>query len=711
MEIVLVCIGNFQEYILTNIEQLQDVGNSNITVICNQNFFPRFDNLSVRLVAIENLQSDIVTNYTKNSPLDRSNKNGFWVHCTSRFFYLAEYMRRRNVENVLHLENDVMLYTKIDTLKKYFQIYEMFVTMDSKTRCIPGIVYIKNHDVIDRYVQNLDIKKIDMYSLGEFYNKNDDCGNLPIVGQHHHYGRFTGLFDGVFDAAAMGQYLGGIDPRNSGGKDTVGFVNETCEIKYNEYKFTWKQKEDGLYYPYLNSYPIYNLHIHSKRLHAFLSKDPQEVRLIPKVSFKKPSKMTSVFTHIYDTNEWGNGSGGGSTVEFNKGFIPKIRRLFEEWGITQVCDLACGDCQCLMEMYDGTGIDYTGIDCVKSVINTNEEKYPNYNFKVVDIFTGNIPDSQCYIIKDVLQHWNTDSIYKFMDKLVQKNFSYIFIINCCGQTQDNQDCSTGGGRPLSVSFLPLKKYGATKLFNYKSKEVSVIYKVHPNVEKHYVKYRDLRQGPLTISEHGFDMNTGTGKHVTYYTMSRFLDLVSEIKDPVIVETGSNAHGAKSTSLLDSFVTEHGGTLWSVDINPKVTEECKKIVSKNTHMVTDDSVHFLKTWGEQNPGVTIDALYLDSFDLDWLNYQPSADHGSKELEAVLPFLSSHCILLIDDTPSLPKYMPTKDSSYVTVKNNFEKTGIIPGKGMDVVTKLKNDPRFTKKMHLYQVLYTFDGAKDA
>lgn len=383
-----------------------------------------------------------------------------------------------------------------------------------------------------------------------------------------------------------------------------------------------------------------------------------------------------------------------------------MRKLFQEFNITQVCDLACGDCQCLEQIYEGTDVDYTGIDCVESVISANKKKYPKYKFKVVDMFTEEIPDSQCYIIKDALQHWNTENIYKFMDKLVQKKFSYIFLINCCGQQFDNQDCPIGGGRPLSISYLPLKKYGATKLFNYKTKEVSVIYNVHPNVKKHYVKYEDLCNGPLQLSANGFDMFTGVGKHVTYYTMSKFLDLVSEIDNPVIVETGGNAHGAKSTSLLDSYVTEHGGSLWSVDINPKVAEECKEIVGGSSHIFTDDSVHFLQNWGELNPGITIDALYLDSFDLDWIDYQPSADHGSKELNAVLPFLSKHCVILIDDTPVSPKYAPMRNYLYNKVNKKYKETGIVPGKGMDIVTKLKDDDRFRKEMHLYQVLYTFN-----
>ena len=76
----------------------------------------------------------------------------------------------------------------------------------------------------------------------------------------------------MFDGAAMGQYLGGVDPRNIGG-DSRGFVNETCVIKYNQYTFHW-MGVDGLMKPFLqvgcDLVPIFNLHIHSKRVKDFI---------------------------------------------------------------------------------------------------------------------------------------------------------------------------------------------------------------------------------------------------------------------------------------------------------------------------------------------------------------------------------------------------------------------------------------------------------
>jgi hypothetical protein len=83
-----------------------------------------------------------------------------------------------------------------------------------------------------------------------------------------HFADFGGM---VFDAAAMGQYLGGIDPWHISG-DTTGFVNETCLVKYNQYQFYWDHGKPFLRISPTLTVPIFNLHIHSKRLDAFINK-------------------------------------------------------------------------------------------------------------------------------------------------------------------------------------------------------------------------------------------------------------------------------------------------------------------------------------------------------------------------------------------------------------------------------------------------------
>jgi hypothetical protein len=117
-----------------------------------------------------------------------------------------------------------------------------------------------------------------------------DCSPLPVVpagyatrfelrnakgesGSSPWYDAGFERFGGVFDAAALGQYLGGIDTRGDD-RDTRGFVNETAVYDPRNFNLHWKT-ESGMRKPYGTvggqEFPIFNLHIHSKRLADFSS--------------------------------------------------------------------------------------------------------------------------------------------------------------------------------------------------------------------------------------------------------------------------------------------------------------------------------------------------------------------------------------------------------------------------------------------------------
>ena len=88
---------------------------------------------------------------------------------------------------------------------------------------------------------------------------------------------------------------------------------------------------------------------------------------------------------------------------------------------------------------------------------------------------NNIISGDLCILKDVIQHWSLHDIYAFLDYMVEhKRFKYIMICNCSYQTEDNTDISNGDFRPLSYEYFPLKKYHPTKIYEYSTKEVSII---------------------------------------------------------------------------------------------------------------------------------------------------------------------------------------------------------------------------------------------
>jgi hypothetical protein len=127
----------------------------------------------------------------------------------------------------------------------------------------------------------------DMKNLGKYFNSSF-IEPLPIISineNENYFNKNFKIFNNIFDAAAIGQYLGGVDKRNDI-NDTTGFINETCVIKYNNYKFHWKKIND-LWCPYIkidnDLIKIINLHIHSKSLDNFLSIEPIENQYISKI--------------------------------------------------------------------------------------------------------------------------------------------------------------------------------------------------------------------------------------------------------------------------------------------------------------------------------------------------------------------------------------------------------------------------------------------
>ena len=279
-KIVLVCINNFQEYILDNIRQLIRLNHKNIYILTNKVFFPRFKDFinKITLINIEELQEDY--NYYSNTTLDKNCKNGFWALTSLRFFYIYQFMKKYNIKDVIHLENDVLIYHNCNDIIYNFDKKYLYVPFDTFTRNIASIVYIPSHEVLKIILDNYNYSKNDMENFYFIKNKTNLIKTLPIfpkfdnnnndeidfVSENYHN------FNYIFDAAAMGQYIGGIDPLNDP-NNTVGFVNETCIIKYDKFTFIWKLI-DNIKRPFLvidnKEYNIFNLHIHHKDLYNFM---------------------------------------------------------------------------------------------------------------------------------------------------------------------------------------------------------------------------------------------------------------------------------------------------------------------------------------------------------------------------------------------------------------------------------------------------------
>jgi len=292
MNIILTCVGKFQEYILENITQLLTLGHTSIYVITDRKFFTNFGSLCLDIILIDVAELPDTYKYAAKCPMDKSFREGFWVNTSARFFYIYECMRKYGIRDVVHIENDVVIYYNADVLEALVDKTRIYMPFDSYSRNIASIVYIPNHQTLAYILDHYDVRRNDMYNFAKHLSSGK-VDTFPIFTNKYYQNPYDektfvsrnyARFPYLFDAAAMGQYLGGIDPLNQSG-DTRGFVNETTVIQYDKYKFVWSNHltQTNIYQPFLyvadtdkenttQLLPIFNLHIHSKTVNRFTSK-------------------------------------------------------------------------------------------------------------------------------------------------------------------------------------------------------------------------------------------------------------------------------------------------------------------------------------------------------------------------------------------------------------------------------------------------------
>lgn len=195
------------------------------------------------------------------------------------------------------------------------------------------------------------------------------------------------------------------------------------------------------------------------------------------IDFTGSSTVGNVWQKIYDNNTWDGGSGPGSKPENTVEYRELLQRFMDEREIKSVIDIGCGDWQ-FSKLIDWKDVNYTGIDCVKSVVEKNQKDYtkPNVKFLQLDILKDKLElKADMIILKDVLQHWPNADISRTLGTLIH-HAKYILITNSVDKSTDGTtpDIALGGFRPLSRTKRPLSILSPERVLSYRDKEVILI---------------------------------------------------------------------------------------------------------------------------------------------------------------------------------------------------------------------------------------------
>ena len=292
--------GEIPEYIYDNLFQVCLINKDlNIYILINEEYFTNMSkNLNrlnlknknnIKLISIEKIENSLKenVNFNKLSKIfDLFNiefRNGFWKYTLFRFIYINEFIKLTNIKNIFHIENDVMMYESFNKIYELNTINnnsldKLWVVQDSVTRVIPSLLFFKSSIILNEFVEY--IYSVYNSSSNILINDMDLLGNYPKELKHFLINNENDS-NYIYDGACLGQYIAGIDLRNTLYIEnnfinpTRHFINETSDFKPNTAKFKFVY-ENNLYKPkmYINNktYNIVNLHIHSKDLYKYSSK-------------------------------------------------------------------------------------------------------------------------------------------------------------------------------------------------------------------------------------------------------------------------------------------------------------------------------------------------------------------------------------------------------------------------------------------------------
>ena len=205
-------------------------------------------------------------------------RDGFWTKTLERFLVLRSFMRFASLKKIFHAELDNIIFNIADLSGRLDSVGSgLFSPRDSESRGIASLIYINNSLCLDCFthvdLNNTGVGLNDMTFLGLQLQFSKQFFSLPTENSfdNHQNKKWkyisSEIAGGIFDAASLGQYLFGIDHRNTFFPSFNGFINENsgAHLKYLNFEVDLSAGVCEVRIQNNNKrFNVYNIHVHSK---------------------------------------------------------------------------------------------------------------------------------------------------------------------------------------------------------------------------------------------------------------------------------------------------------------------------------------------------------------------------------------------------------------------------------------------------------------
>lgn len=236
---------------------------------------------------------ELFADAAKNILLPHTVREGFWLKTLERFFVLGQFQRHVGLSALLHAELDQLLF-RVDRLVEHIGSLDktgVFVPRHSDILAVGSIVFCNS---VEKLESMLDFARLsepfdnEMSLIARWVRENPANGHfLPtvsnLIGPCSDLA-FVQAYGGISDAAQLGQWVAGIDPRN------VPLSTRPAN-KYVDPPAPWLATREQLAILRFELRPdgslvaktsedsehvLYNLHLHSK-IHAYVARNTNGV--------------------------------------------------------------------------------------------------------------------------------------------------------------------------------------------------------------------------------------------------------------------------------------------------------------------------------------------------------------------------------------------------------------------------------------------------
>jgi hypothetical protein len=302
-ELVFIYLGtDFPKYANHSLDLASFHSGIKVHLIGSHVLEPKIKSRSVKFTAVEDFYDGVPFKAAAEKVWGNHGfRDGFWLKSMERLFVLEQYMKTASTVQILHAELDQIVFKLDALLDNLNQIDKrgIFIPFHTSRSAVASILYCNKvlalSSLLD-FARGGDVVPNEMALLANWARENPESIHpMPTLASQLNrsaqadflieHTLDAGQTGGVVDAAQLGQWVGGIDPRNVPIRlqPMNKFVDEPVEALLTReqlnglrFELTRDGSELSVHVDASRRYRVYNLHIHSK-IHDYLNRTPAKI--------------------------------------------------------------------------------------------------------------------------------------------------------------------------------------------------------------------------------------------------------------------------------------------------------------------------------------------------------------------------------------------------------------------------------------------------